>query len=223
VKKFVILCLCCALVLPPKASAYGSYAQDNPFVEAMLRMMEIFGLIDRSTLPLQVPYLPGGSGFTGFGGFPGTSPYAGLSGIPGMSPMPGIGGIPGMSPVPGMAGVPGMSPVPGMMGGGFPGSNGYLTGPGRYTWPGTPPRQASLLDGAWELDKGGFVIIRGGAARLYLTREKYQDFSVGYDRQYLWWTPRAGGSPSRYRYQMRAGRMILLDEEGSILLLRRRR
>ena len=51
--------LACALALSPNASAYSVYGEENPFVEAMLRMMEIFGLIDRSRLPPGVPYLPG--------------------------------------------------------------------------------------------------------------------------------------------------------------------
>lgn len=115
-----------------------------------------------------------------------------------------------------------MSPMPGMTGGGFPRAIGNPAGPNGYAG-GSAPHSAALLDGAWELDKGGFVVIRGGAARLYLTREKYQDFSIGYDRQYLWWSPQRGGSPSRYRYQMSDGRMILSDEDGKLLLLRRRR
>ncbi|MCB1727656.1 MAG: hypothetical protein KDI22_09525, partial [Gammaproteobacteria bacterium] len=101
-KKLLSLCLCCFLCLaaPSPASAYGGYGSENPFVEAMLRMMEIFGLIDRSSLPLGVPYLPGntsafGSGFSGLSGF---GAYPGLGTMSGVSPMSlyGMGGVPGM-------------------------------------------------------------------------------------------------------------------------------
>ena len=66
------------------------------------------------------------------------------------------------------------------------------------------------------------MVIRGSNARLYLSRENFQDFRVGYDRQNLWWTRRPAGH-SRYRYQLSDGRMILRDSGGNYLLLRRRR
>ena len=73
-KKLLIITFCSVLVLSPQlpANSYGAYGDDNPFVEAMLRMMEIFGLIDRTRLPLGTPYLPayGQSGMTGLGAFP---------------------------------------------------------------------------------------------------------------------------------------------------------
>jgi hypothetical protein len=88
---------------------------------------------------------------------------------------------------------------------------------------GRRPEDAGPLDGVWELENGGFVTISGKAARLHLSPEQYQDFSIGYDRQHFWWAPQAGGKSSRYRYQVRDGRMILSDEEGNLLLLRRGR
>ena len=166
-------------------------------------MMEIFGLIDRSALPSYAPYLYGYGGQLGLGGFPGISPWSGFGGVPGMSPVPGMGGAPGMSSMPGAA------PWPGS---GLPAYGQWAT-----------PEHSGPLDGVWELEKGGFVVIKGKAARLYLDREKYQDFDIGYDPQYLRWAPRTGGKSSRYRYQMRDGRMILGDEDGNLLLLRRRR
>ena len=257
-KKSLALVLCCALALSPNASAYSVYGEENPFVEAMLRMMEIFGLINRDRLPLSVPYLPGYGGLGGLAGASGMSPLSGLGGVPGMSPLSGFGGVPGMSPLSGFGGVPGMSPlsgfggVPGMsplsgFGGvpGLPTAPGYGMAPGMGAWPGAaipgvgiPPgnwaspghygrgratQPSTRFDGIWELDNGGVAIIRGNTARLYLSREEYQDFSIHYDREYLWWQPRQGSRPSRYRYQAREGRMILQDEEGKQLLMRRRR
>ena len=213
-KKLLTLCLCGVLTLPfgAAATSYGLYAEDNPFVEAMLRMMEIFGLIDRSRLPLSVPYLPGYgqqltpalSGWYGAGGFPGMSPMSGLGGYPGMSPMPGLGGTPGIGSWPGAGGIPGSWYGPGGQGPGATPTGGYL-------------------DGAWELSKGGFVVISGNRARLYLTPRQYQDFAVRYDRDRLWWAPRAGGATARYRYRVIDGRMVLRDDDGNYLLLRRRR
>ncbi len=251
-KKSLALLLCCALALSPNASAYSVYGEENPFVEAMLRMMEIFGLINRDRLPLSVPYLPGYGGLGGLAGTSGLSPLSGLGGVPGYSSLGGFGGVPGLSPLSGFGGVPGMSPFAGL--GGVPGVStlpglstvpGYGMAPGMGAWPGAPipgigvppgnwagpgyygggpaAHQSTALDGIWELDNGGMAIIRGNAARLYLSREQYQDFSIGYDRAYLWWQPRRGGSPSRYRYQIREGRMILQDEEGKVLFMRRRR
>jgi hypothetical protein len=135
--------------------------------------------------------------------------------VPGMSPLYGMGGIPGAGNLSGLGQFPGMTGWPGSTPGGW----GY---PGAYGY-GNVQGAASLLDGAWELDKGGFVVIKGNTARLYVSREQFQDFTLGYDRQYLWWAPASGGSSSRYRYQMRDGRMILRDSDGNYLLLRRRR
>ena len=233
------------LALPPNVAAFNSYGygEDNPFVEAMLRMMEIFGLIDRDRLPLGVPYmpgygqqlLPGLGGLGGLGGYPGLSPLYGLGGAPGLSSLSGFGGVPGLSPLPGLGGVPGVPAVPGT--GGFPGAGnvpyaGAWPGPGGLPggWSNLTPYGAGLtnqastyLNGVWELQNGSFVIIQGNVARLYLSRTQYQDFAVYYDRQNLWWRPQRGGTTSRYRYRTRDGRMVLRDHEGNMLLMRQRR
>jgi hypothetical protein len=145
----------------------------------------------------------------------------GLGGMSGMPPMYSLGGMPGMSPMNGLGGMPGMSTVPGM--GGMPGGNWENWGNLNY-YPQVPAnRPSTYLDGVWELDKQGFVIIKGDVARLYLSREQHQDFVLYYDRQHLWWRPQEGGKASRYTYQERDGRMILRDSEGNLLLMRRRR
>ena len=216
-----ICCLCCALYLASPAQAYTGYGDDNPFVEAMLRMMEIMGLIDRGPVPLGVPYMPGAGGMPGWGGHPGAGMLAGSSpmgawgnwpgpGMPGMTPYPGMGGWPG-SGMPGMSdwssgGIPGLS--------GLPGGSGFRYGPDRSA--------VADLDGIWELSNGSVVIIKGQAARLYLTRERHQDFVIGYDGKHFWWSPRGSNVSTRYLYQMRDGRMILRDNDGKVLLMRRR-
>ena len=238
-KVFVII-LCCLLAIPAKGMAYSMYGEENPFVEAMLRMMEIFGLIDRDRLPLGVPYLPtygqylspglgtlGSYPLTGLGGLPGGIPGAG--GVPGLSPLSGFGGAPMLS---GLGGLPAGATVPGLgMSGlpyGMPPGGGWPPGswgvPGNQTWyQGQPLVPRGRLDGIWELENGTFVIIQGEMARLYLSQQRYQDFAIRYDRQHLSWKPLQGTSASTYRYRARDGRMILSDEDGKILLLRRRR
>lgn len=247
VKKLLVTSLCCLALWSTPASAVYGYADDNPFVEAMLRMMEVFGLIDRGRLPLSTPYMPGfGSsalpavGTLGLlGAYPG---LGGMSGIGGLNPMTGLGMpltgagalpgtamMPGTSMLPGTSMMPGTSVMPGL--GGWPGTTGMpyqALNPGAYAqgmqpWAATPQATQSALDGIWELNKGGFVIIRGNRARFYASREKYQDYVLGYDRDYLWWAPESGGSRSRYRYRVQNDRMVLADSERNVLLLRRRR
>ena len=247
------ICLCCCLAIALPATAYDGLRDDNPFVEAMLRMMELFGLIDRSRLPLSVPYMPGYSpalgGMTSMYGLGGLGGLSGLGGLGTLGALPGVGGLGGLS---GLGGVPGMGAMPGSllgpgagmsqgaMGGwpsqGMPGLGGVpglggmpaygvpgLGGQPWQQWPGPATAPAATLDGIWELNSGGVVVIRGDRARLYLSRERYQDFVIAYDRQQFSWAPLRGGSASRYRYQIRDGRMILQDKDGNYLLLRKRR
>lgn len=206
----------CGLLTIGAASPAAAFTDDNPFVEAMLRMMEVFGLIDRSRLPLGVPYLPsyGGAPMGGIGGLPG------LGGMPGMSSPWSMGGMPGMTPMPGMGTMPGMGSIPGGMGpgGGLP---AYLATQGWYGQGGSAA-SSGYMDGIWELTNGSFVVIKRHVARLHLDDDRFQDFTIGYDRQYFWWTPRNGNTTSHYRYQMRDGRMILRDNQGKVLLMRRR-
>ncbi len=224
-KRLFLLFFCCCLVFGTPATAYSLYSDENPFVEAMLRMMEIFGLIDRSRLPLGVPYLPS------YG--QSLAPGLGMGGLPGMTGVPGMTGFSGLSPLYGLGAMPGASSFPATGGwptaGGWPGAGlTTMATPGYRPdarWPGVAPTRQppSYLDGIWEISKGGFVVIRGNAARLYVARDQYQDFAIAYDRQHLWWAPQAGGKRSRYQYQVRSGRMVMRDTNGNYLLLRRRR
>jgi hypothetical protein len=217
------------LLLSIPVHASTPYANDNAFVEAMLRMMEIFGLIDRDRLPLGVPYLPG-TGMTGMTGMPGVGSWgnpAGFTSLPGgmgMTPWTGMTGMPGAGGLPGMGGMPMTGAWPGA---GAPYANPYGMLQQNPMSPVMPQWQNSTtptrLDGIWELNKGGFVIIKGAQARLYVSKEQYQDYRIGYDDETLWWAPQSGGETSRYRYRMQDGRMVLADADGNYLLLRRRR
>ncbi len=219
-KRCATLLFCCTLSISTSVSAYGAYTgEDNPFLEAMLRMMEIAGLIDRNDVPLGVPYLPGygqsmAPGLAGLGGWPG---YPAMGAFPGMSPLTGLGGL---------NGAPGSSMLPG---GGWPGAAVPNPGgmPGNWLnrgWSGQGSNSASsgYLDGIWELSNGSVVVIRRGNARLYVSKDRHQDFTIGYDQKHFWWTPRGGNTTSHYRYQFRDGRMILRDNQGKVLLMRRR-
>jgi hypothetical protein len=200
--------------------ATASVASDSPVVQGMLRMMEDFGFIDRDRLPMGVPYLPSASAM---------SPY-GFSAMPGLGNMPGTGPLPGMTGIPGASGLGPMgSPMPGMGQslGAWPGVPWSQTQPGAglgSPWsPSAATPVAGLLDGIWELNTGDVVVIRADAARLYVSRDQYQDYLIRYDDTHFWWRPRDGSKFERYRYEMREGRMVLADRDGNLLLLRRRR
>jgi hypothetical protein len=206
--KLRALALCAGLVVLAPTHAYNGYAEDNPLVEAMLRMMEIFGIIDRGSLGYGVPFSPaygyGQGGLPGLGGYgmPGATPFA---------PWSGAGAVPGLGAFPGGG-------FPGYPGGGVPGPGGQRSPYGYGQGPVRGP-----LDGAWELSNGAVVIIRGNAARLHVSRQRYQDYRIGYDRESLWWAPAGGGPPTRYRYRVHSGRMVLGNSDGEVLLMRRRR
>lgn len=247
------ICLCSCLAIAAPVPAYDGLREENPFVEAMLRMMEVFGLIDRSRLPLSVPYLPGYGqslggmaplyglgGLGGLGGLNSLGTLGTLGGVPGLGglgvpgALGGLGSLPGTTGFPGSVFAPGLGmpqaglggwPITGMQGlGGLPGYGiPGAAGQAWPQWPGAARAPAASLDGIWELNNGGVVIIRGDRARLYLARDRYQDFVIAYDQQHLNWAPLTGGNASRYRYQVRDGRMVMQDKDGNYLLLRRRR
>ncbi len=169
--------------------------------------------------------VPGMNPSTGLGSGLGLNPMTGLGGVPGMNPFTGLGGGPGFNPITGLGGVPGMNPITGQgpIPGGWPGAAAFGY-PGAAPWanPAQNRPTPGLLDGVWELNNGGFVIIRADSARLYVAEDRYQDFLVRYDDKHFWWRPRDGSKFQRYRYEMREGRMVLADNEGRLLLLRRR-
>ena len=204
------------------ALAGSAVGEDSPLVDGMVRMMENLGFVDRDRLSPGAPYLPDAGATNPF-------PSAGL---------PGTGAMPGGFPMAGLGVTPGTAmpnPLTGMPGGGLPGATGAWPGgpwmnpsPGNTVgppWTGgaTAAPVPGLLDGIWETNKGGVVIIRADAARLYLARDQYQDYLIRYDDRHFWWRPRDGSKFKRYRYEMREGRMILADAQGNLLLLRRRR
>jgi hypothetical protein len=200
-------------------------ASDSAVVQGMLRLMENFGFVDRNNLPMGVPYLPSATAASplGFSGIPGTAG----TGMPGLTP---FSGTTPFGPLAG-SGLPVYS-APGAGWPGVPWANAWPdTGPGvpqghrqGFGWPGAPGQPvAGLLDGIWELHRGGIVVIRADAARLYVSPDRFQDYLVRYDDKHFWWRPRDGSQFERYRYRMEEGRMVLADKDGNLLMLRRRR
>lgn len=210
------------MLLASLALAGSAFGADNPLIDGMVRMMEGLGFVDRDRLPLGVPYLPSAGA---------TNPFP-------SAVVPGPGAPTGGFPTTGLGLMPGNvtpNPLTGMPGGGLPAVPGAWPG---GTWFNQSPGNAvappwtggasavpvpGLLDGIWETNKGGVVIIRADAARLYLARDRYQDYLIRYDDKHFWWRPRDGSKFERYRYEMREGRMVLADSKGNLLLLRRRR
>lgn len=203
------------------AGSGTSTASNSALIDGMLRLMENAGFVERDNLPMGVPYLPSADAVSPFA-FSNLTPPAGAM-APGLNPFSNpapLGAMPG-------GGFPGLM-SPGGTWPGIPWANAPQ-GPGPFLpqtpgWPGmasTPV--AGLLDGIWELNRGGIVIIRADAARLYVTRERFQDYLIRYDDTHFWWRPRDGSQFERYRYRMEEGRMVLANETGNLLLLRRRR
>lgn len=121
----------------------------------------------------------------------------------------------------------------------------YPWGPTLPGWPPTPPYGAapyggtpwappapfspgrnvgnvlSKLQGAWETNNGGLLLVRDNMARLYVTRDEHQDLYITADPRYLWLQPVGGQNPTRYEHHIYRDRMVLRDGRGNSLVLRR--
>lgn len=151
------------------------------------------------------------------------------------NPNPGLG-YPGL-------GYPGLG-YPGLFPGAMPGAGWFGTNPWNApAWgtPGTPRPYGSppaypnspysqinaallrRLQGSWETDTGGLLIVEGRLARLYLSRDRYQDIELGLDHHYLWIRPAgdAAAPAERYEHRIFDKRIILRNADGGVLLLRR--
>lgn len=159
--------------------------------------------------PLPVPAYPP---------FPGGFPWA--PSLPGWPPTPPYGASP-------FSGIPWMSlPASGATPyGAAPLASGAIPY-GSTPW--TPPvshyRGGNILNklqGAWETDKGGLLLVRGNMARLYVSREEHQDLYITADPRYLLLQPVGSQSPTRYEYHLYGDRLVLRDGRGNRLVLRR--
>jgi hypothetical protein len=96
---------------------------------------------------------------------------------------------------------------------------------GAPTWPPAGGQSVlELLQGAWQSDNGGLLLVKDNLARLYLSRDRYQDLYLRADTRYLWLRP-AGtpGRTMRYTYRVHDDRLELYDWQGNSLILRRYR
>jgi hypothetical protein len=156
--------------------------------------------------------------------------YPGL-GMPGALGYPGM--LPGASPwgsVP-WAGVPWATPGmpgPGQSGPYWPPGNSFSAPFGSSPYYPSPYRRINAallryLQGSWETTNGGLLIVDGHLARLYLSRDRYQDLELTLNDHYLWVRPVGNrqGYVERYEHRFFDGRIILRDERGRTLLLQR--
>ena len=81
-----------------------------------------------------------------------------------------------------------------------------------------------LLQGEWETHSGGLLLVKGSLARLYVSRDRYQDLQISADATYVWMKPVNAGSLTpgdRYQYRVVDQHIVLRDQQQRILLLRR--
>ncbi|RMG37634.1 MAG: hypothetical protein D6720_02820 [Gammaproteobacteria bacterium] len=92
-------------------------------------------------------------------------------------------------------------------------------------WPPTAPYPPgnilSKLEGAWETSNGGLLLVRDSLARLYVSRDEYQDLYLRADPRYLWLQPVGSQVPTRYEHHIYKDRIVLRDARGNSLVLRR--
>ena len=92
--------------------------------------------------------------------------------------------------------------------------------PWNGAWGGDPVRR---LQGAWETDHGGLLLVKDHVARLYASRDEYQDYYLRADPRFLWLQPVEGGVPTRYEHRIYGNRIVLRDARGNRMVLRRYR
>lgn len=83
----------------------------------------------------------------------------------------------------------------------------------------TGSRVLERLQGSWKTNKGGLLLIRRDMARLYISRDEYQDFYLRADDRYLWMWPIKSQASQRYEFHISSDRIVLRDEFGSSLTL----
>ena len=79
-----------------------------------------------------------------------------------------------------------------------------------------------FLQGAWETHSGGLLLVKGNLARLYVSRDRYQDLEVHADRYHVWMRPaRTRQRADRYDYRIDRDGVVLRDRDDRVLMLRR--
>jgi hypothetical protein len=171
------------------------------------------GMFTGLSLLGQAANTPGLNNYTNPGGLnwaPGMSPWGGMG--PGTPPM----GVSPWGASPWAAAPWANNPWQPAWGGAQPGFPGTSPADGRYAY------LMRMLQGSWETNNGGLLLIKGNLARLYVSRDRYQDLEITVDRVHLWMRP-AGSTQTADRYEHRIfdRRIVLRDRAGKVLLLRR--
>lgn len=97
-------------------------------------------------------------------------------------------------------------------------NNGY-PGYGDYR---RSPQPLRFLQGGWETHSGGLLLVKSNLARLYVSRDRYQDLEIYADRHYVWMRPAGTRQRAdRYDYRVNDGGIVLRDRDGRVLVLRR--
>lgn len=160
----------------------------------------------------QASNTPGlGYGYPGLWGSPlGGSPWASPWSAP-MGPMPWAGQSSGGVP---WSGVPWANSQ-------LPGYSDW-TSRQNYNRNGPYAHLMRILQGSWETHSGGLLLVKGNLARLYLSRDRYQDLEITADQHYVWMRPAGTRQrPDRYEHRIFDRRVILRDENERVLILRR--
>lgn len=222
---FAVLLLCQAY------GAVNAMTDEARFAmaEAMVRMMEAMGLFGSvgggmSSLP------QGWSSPMGMSGWP--SALGAMPGVPGSMPM-GVPSMPGMDPMTQMRQFD-PSAQRGRLGdGGAAGSTDPLTQPmtqmGQMMerFPGTAPMlgmmplSGSPLEGLWEGNDEGLLIVQGGRYRLYAPYSGYIDGDIRIAEDRLELSNRREGFVQEFEFAQDQGRLVLRDAYGQLYLYRR--
>ncbi len=196
----LVLALVFSMGLARVAISQETMAQ--AMANAIARMMESMGFTDRGVggapgpLPGVVPPIPydpmGSRGWpSAFGAWPGTQGYPGRAG-----PLPGGSQMNQMAEA-----LRQTMPLPGRGGG--------------MRW------GASILEGVWEDNQGGMLIVQGGRYRIYSSCNGYidGDIRVGADRVGL--TNPQEDFTQTFEFALDQGRLALRNAQGQVFLYRR--
>jgi len=89
------------------------------------------------------------------------------------------------------------------------------------------PRQAQQYklsqtwDGIWKSSTGSLLYIKQGYARLYFSKDVFQDFQIRIKKQHLLLKEKQGGKINSYRYKLDNGRLVLTDKSNNLLLFKK--
>lgn len=83
---------------------------------------------------------------------------------------------------------------------------------------GTPLQQ---LQGSWQTESGELLLVKGKYARLYRSRDAFQDLQLRIDGPYLWIGPVKQSRSKQYAYRIQSDSLLLRDAQNNTLEFRR--